>query len=337
MPAIYILDGDVPERPSSTASMHTGFEELFPAVIPPRRPLTPSPDKRGDKHMPHMLGIPHRPTARKSSEAVAIERIFQNFSLPPSPEPILHEKPAPVLDNEAAFKADLANVLVWFESDLANSQRITTAFTLLNHLTTWQLRFVMSLLSKPSENYAAEASDMLHLRQHRSLAQDSLTVAPPSSQESFASEVPPGLEKPPRVESPRYPRAESPRLEPARPYDQSWRRSPGPPSPKATATSPSSPNISVASSEVNSTASEITLEQCNPELFYRDIPAWLRSLRLHKYSTVFSSMTQADLLALVAGETEVADAKLEQLGILALGARRKVMRVLSMIHASRLG
>jgi len=45
-----------------------------------------------------------------------------------------------------------------------------------------------------------------------------------------------------------------------------------------------------------------------------DIPGWLKTLRLHKYSSLFDGMTWADMLKLD-------DEKLQALGMSALGAR----------------
>ncbi|RIB28019.1 hypothetical protein C2G38_1883496, partial [Gigaspora rosea] len=50
-----------------------------------------------------------------------------------------------------------------------------------------------------------------------------------------------------------------------------------------------------------------------------DIPAWLRSLRLHKYTAVFEGMKWQDII-------ELDDASLEQKGVAALGARRKMLK-----------
>ncbi|CAG8538623.1 32725_t:CDS:2, partial [Racocetra persica] len=50
-----------------------------------------------------------------------------------------------------------------------------------------------------------------------------------------------------------------------------------------------------------------------------NIPAWLRSLRLHKYTPVFEGMIWQDII-------ELDDASLEQKGVAALGARRKMLK-----------
>ena len=51
-----------------------------------------------------------------------------------------------------------------------------------------------------------------------------------------------------------------------------------------------------------------------------DIPAWLRSLRLHKYTTTFENMKWRAMVKLN-------DQQLDQLGVAALGARRKMLKM----------
>lgn len=50
-----------------------------------------------------------------------------------------------------------------------------------------------------------------------------------------------------------------------------------------------------------------------------DIPTWLKSLRLHKYTSIFENMEWDKLVKLT-------DEELESLGMAALGARRKILR-----------
>src|ERR1044071_7696852 len=52
---------------------------------------------------------------------------------------------------------------------------------------------------------------------------------------------------------------------------------------------------------------------------YIDIPQWLRSLRLHKYTPVFEGMNYKEII-------ELDDTELEQKGVAALGARRKMLK-----------
>lgn len=60
------------------------------------------------------------------------------------------------------------------------------------------------------------------------------------------------------------------------------------------------------------------LEDFDPELL-NDIPAWLRSLRLHKYTQCFDGLTWQEIVVLD-------DATLEAKGVSALGARRRLLR-----------
>ncbi|KAG6857776.1 hypothetical protein H0H87_004192 [Tephrocybe sp. NHM501043] len=59
-------------------------------------------------------------------------------------------------------------------------------------------------------------------------------------------------------------------------------------------------------------------EDFDPEML-NDIPAWLRSLRLHKYTSCFDGLTWQEMVVLD-------DATLETKGVAALGARRRLLR-----------
>ncbi|GAN09753.1 hypothetical protein MAM1_0289c09285 [Mucor ambiguus] len=52
----------------------------------------------------------------------------------------------------------------------------------------------------------------------------------------------------------------------------------------------------------------------------RDVPAWFRSMRLHKYNSIFEPMRWQDIIRLD-------DAALQEKGVAALGARRKMLKV----------
>ncbi|CAG8606937.1 16847_t:CDS:2, partial [Acaulospora colombiana] len=58
-----------------------------------------------------------------------------------------------------------------------------------------------------------------------------------------------------------------------------------------------------------------------------DIPAWLRSLRLHKYTPVFEGMKWQDII-------ELDDPELEMKGVAALGARRKMLKEFEKVKAA---
>ena len=59
-------------------------------------------------------------------------------------------------------------------------------------------------------------------------------------------------------------------------------------------------------------------EDFDPEML-NDIPAWLRGLRLHKYTQCFDGLTWEEIVVLD-------DATLEARGVAALGARRRLLR-----------
>jgi hypothetical protein len=59
----------------------------------------------------------------------------------------------------------------------------------------------------------------------------------------------------------------------------------------------------------------------------QDIPAWLRSLRLHKYTENLKDMKWTELI-------ELDDKALEERGVNALGARRKMLKVFEQVKGS---
>ncbi|EFX00630.1 sam domain containing protein [Grosmannia clavigera kw1407] len=60
----------------------------------------------------------------------------------------------------------------------------------------------------------------------------------------------------------------------------------------------------------------------------QDIPSWLRSLRLHKYTDNLKDMKWTDLI-------ELDDAQLEERGVNALGARRKMLKVFEQVKEAK--
>jgi hypothetical protein len=56
-----------------------------------------------------------------------------------------------------------------------------------------------------------------------------------------------------------------------------------------------------------------------------DVPAWFRSLRLHKYNNIFEPMKWQDIVKL-------SDEDLIAKGVAALGARRKMLKVFETIR-----
>jgi hypothetical protein len=66
-------------------------------------------------------------------------------------------------------------------------------------------------------------------------------------------------------------------------------------------------------------------EEVDPQLL-SDIPAWLRSLRLHKYTPNFEGMNWKDMVLMD-------EAALEAKGVAALGARRKMLKTFENVRA----
>ncbi|KAG4304524.1 hypothetical protein PORY_001917 [Pneumocystis oryctolagi] len=64
------------------------------------------------------------------------------------------------------------------------------------------------------------------------------------------------------------------------------------------------------------------------DLLLNDIPAWLRGLRLHKYSDNLGNMNWEELI-------EMTDEQLEMKGVTALGARRKLLKSFDQIKEAR--
>lgn len=64
-------------------------------------------------------------------------------------------------------------------------------------------------------------------------------------------------------------------------------------------------------------------DDIDPELL-KDIPAWLKSLRLHKYTHCFDGMTWEDMVALD-------EPTLEAKGVVALGARRRLIKTFDLV------
>jgi hypothetical protein len=60
-------------------------------------------------------------------------------------------------------------------------------------------------------------------------------------------------------------------------------------------------------------------------LFFVDIPGWLRSLRLHKYTPVFEKMHWKTII-------QLSEEDLIQVGVSAQGARTKFLKVFAQIQ-----
>ena len=65
-------------------------------------------------------------------------------------------------------------------------------------------------------------------------------------------------------------------------------------------------------------------DEVDPSLL-NDVPGWLRSLRLHKYTPNFEGMNWRDMVAMD-------EAALEAKGVAALGARRKMLKTFQLVR-----
>jgi len=66
-------------------------------------------------------------------------------------------------------------------------------------------------------------------------------------------------------------------------------------------------------------------DEVDPQLL-NDVPGWLRSLRLHKYTPNFEGMNWKDMVVMD-------EAALEAKGVAALGARRKMLKTFETVRA----
>ncbi|KAJ7690654.1 hypothetical protein B0H17DRAFT_1201500 [Mycena rosella] len=109
----------------------------------------------------------------------------------------------------------------------------------------------------------------------------------------------------------------------AKPYGNNWRspasgRSPGSALRSAGAKSSGPKSGALKSTSTLGSATTPREDEIDPELL-KDVPAWLRSLRLHKYTPSFEGMTWQEMVVLD-------EPTLEAKGIAALGARRRLLK-----------
>lgn len=58
---------------------------------------------------------------------------------------------------ERVFKQDLAHILAWFQDDLGEEQRLTTVYSLMKQLDTWQVSFLAQLLESENDKSTINA------------------------------------------------------------------------------------------------------------------------------------------------------------------------------------
>ncbi|KAI9300976.1 hypothetical protein BJ944DRAFT_243698 [Cunninghamella echinulata] len=89
-------------------------------------------------------------------------------------------------------------------------------------------------------------------------------------------------------------------------------------------------NNSLENNNINNNQSTMNIlkERKNSEeidmKILEDVPVWLRSLRLHKYNSIFETMTWQEMIILT-------DEELLSKGVMALGARRKLLKVFDQV------
>ncbi|KAF9070862.1 hypothetical protein BDP27DRAFT_570564 [Rhodocollybia butyracea] len=81
---------------------------------------------------------------------------------------------------------------------------------------------------------------------------------------------------------------------------------------------PNTPKSAINTAGTLGSATTPKEEDIDPELL-KDVPAWLKSLRLHKYTDCFKGMTWEDMI-------DLDDEQLEKKGVVALGARRRMIK-----------
>lgn len=207
-------------------------------------------------------------------------------------------------ERDPAFKNDLAHVLIWFNEDLTSHQRLMTAYTLAQNLSPWQMEILQDCLWRevgpsaggdpvPAGPYIPPANTS-PADAHPIAFPSSGVPSPPSSTTSQNRSLAPG----------------------SRPLDNRDRAATIKTAPAAATTLSSirhgqfddDPSVSI-----------------NSPLFHSDFVGWLRLHRLHKYQGNFKG--RHDSRAILA----LSDNDLESLGISALGARRKFLRLFEAI------
>lgn len=242
-------------------------------------------------------------------------------------------------DEDTAFKNDLAHVLVWFEQDLNSQQRLSTVFTLAKNLSKWQLEMLIRCLGTHDDGFSPIPNSMINPMPSASLFSSETTIINNGLEDAFVAS--PG--------SSPYAASNNSAI--------SWRSiaiaSPEPMKPPGLSidrwqsfshriaattnaidtlnlshSNNSSPPLSLFSSSPptsNSNNAIPTDENVNVRLFYLDLCGWLRHHRLHKYESSFRVLKSRQCL-------ELTDETLDYMGVKALGARRKFLRLFEIIR-----
>lgn len=204
-----------------------------------------------------------------------------------------------ISDEDPAFRNDLARILVWFLEDLTGQQRLSAVFTLAKELPKWQLEVLSKFLDQEAYSREVEKAEGFNIND------------PPSSWNTLACPVPIRYPIPSR-DTPSLSNSVPSMLNETSPSDQS------------------TPTTDALGQVPHPSVNGVENIPVNAKLYYSDFHAWLKYHRLHKYADKFPPHLIRDRIFIA----ELTDARLEELGVSALGARRKFNRLFQLIRES---
>ena len=298
-----------------------------------------------------------------SKEALAIDSWFEDLN---SYEDTLEKMANTKLDPD--FAKELDAIDLWFQS-ITEYEKTASIYSLLPHLNKVQIRFLMRMMQNQLESKLELTPGIQHLtvdklspigsdagrlfsrhsfssskdkglEETKSLFSSSLHIDSDKSEKSIksiSSIPPPGLSSASSLHdfSSSFSSTEHPfsfaqaaklSASPAKKVDiESKYKS------EFARNEFSSDRFEVKKSKpVYSVITPLTGSRLNPELtidwnILEDVPAWLKSLRLHKYTPLFKGMHWKEIIML---DDEV----LQEKGVAALGARRKMLKTFAHIQ-----
>ncbi|KAI0244272.1 Flap-structured DNA-binding and RNA-binding protein [Massospora cicadina] len=235
---------------------------------------------------------------------------------------------------QPSFKEELGAVDSWF-SALTVGERTAALYTLLHKCTPVQVRFFITVLQKRAEPSKEGLRTLNDFRASRKLGLSNETYKENPTHDNWRTNRPrklPGLDI---KAANRWGNRElnsgtlQRPMSAAHTYDQAWRgaRRLSPPSMvKSPAFPPglNSPKWPITPTSLHYERPKISpMEQVDFALL-EDIPAWMRSLRLHKYTSLFEKMHWRDIIVMN-------DQQLADLGVAALGARCRFLKAFELI------
>jgi len=246
---------------------------------------------------------------------------------------------APSPSSTAIFSADLERVNTWFKAELQDdTQRLMVLFSLVQLMPEWQQDFLVQLLGQKRKSRGVQESTPKVV----------LTQPPPGLDSKPPSPVEHNSNMHPTIIKP----SSAPPRVPSGPL--SWRRSkesasPIEETPPMVLASPAPRRASILIHQdmcdtlprhhyqQTSTAPQfhsLPLSPAQPipqqddtyaALFWSDLRAWLRCLRLHKYESIFQKPSRQTFLTWSATD-------LESAGVTAMGARNKFLRLFEQLR-----